>query len=119
MKKNYTIESEEEISIVRFISSANYSDLKNAIDELSLVQPKLRLWDLTAGLNLSTSELRSIAEYGKASFTNYSKIAIVAPSNLTFGLSRIHEVYREVDNFQEGVFRTEEEALEWLRKEAR
>ena len=46
-----------------------------------------------------------------------SKFAIVAPSDLAFGLGRMYEMYRDLQarsSKQVGVFRTRKEALEFL-----
>jgi len=40
-----------------------------------------------------------------------------APSDLAFGLSRIHEVYREQEVHTSRVFRSKKDALTWLHKE--
>lgn len=115
--KNYTIKIASDISIIRFVYSPSINDVKASIDELSIKQPKLRLWDLCKGMNLSEDEIIEVAEYGKLKFTSPARIAIIAPSDLTFGLSRMHEVYREHCILVERVFRNESDALEWLKNE--
>lgn len=110
----YVIETLDGITIVRFLESPVFEDITEAIDELSLYQPGLRLWDLGKGLNLSSDELRKIAEHGKRKVTAPAKIAIVCPSDLSFGLARMYDVYRQQDIIEERVFRTEKEGLTWL-----
>jgi len=116
--KNHTIKLENNISVVRFSNSPSLKDIKDAIDELSMAPTQLRLWDLSEGINLSKNEIQEIAEYGKLKFTSPAKIAILAPSDLAFALSRMHEVYRDQDIIEEKVFRNENKAIEWLRKGA-
>lgn len=52
-----------------------------------------RLWDLGKGLDFT----------------------LVGPRDLVFGLMRMYGVYREQDRHEEMVFRTEEEAMRWLK----
>ena len=44
-----------------------------------------------------------------------SKVAVIAPDDLSFGLSRVYEVYREKDEIELKVFRTEQKGIEWLK----
>ena len=112
--KNYSIEWQGNISIVRFASEFSVSDVREAVNELAIKNPGLRLWDLSNGINLSRGELQDIAEYGKSRLTPAAKLAIVAPSDVAFGLSRGHQVYREQAILLHRVFRTEREAIDWL-----
>ena len=116
MASKYTIESSQGITTVRFSLAPGEEVLRSAIDELAdHYQNDLRLWDFSIfGLSLSNSQLEKLAEYGKRRFTNPSRVAIVASEDLTFGLSRMYEVYREEDRLQFKVFRTELEARQWL-----
>jgi hypothetical protein len=67
----------------------------------------------------SMDRVRSLAHLsaGMDSPAPRSKFAIVAPSDLAFGLGRMYEMYREMEtgsNKEVGVFRTLEEALVFL-----
>ena len=114
---SYVIETIEGVSAVRFIKQATLDDIKSAMDDLSIDQPPLRLWDFSCNENWSIDELHEIAEYGKRKFTRPAKVAIVAPADITFGLSRVHEIYRQNDILNQMVFRTEKEAIEWLKNQ--
>ena len=116
MNRIYSIETSQGITTVRFSAAPGVEALKNAIDDLTdYHQSVLRLWDFSdSGLSLSNSQLEKLAEYGKRRFTMPSRVAIVAPEDFTFGLSRIYEVYREEGKLQLKVFRTELEARHWL-----
>ena len=116
MARLYSIETLQGITTVRFSAAPGVDALQNAIDDLANHhQSDLRLWDFSdSGLSLSNSQLEKLAEYGKRRFTKPSRVAIVAPEDFTFGLSRIYEVYREEDKLQFKVFRTELEARQWL-----
>jgi len=115
--KNHSINFENDISVVRFLCQPSLKDLKGAIDELSIAPTQLRLWDLSQGINLSENEIQEIAEYGKLKFTSPARIAILAPSDLAFALSRMHEVYRDQDIIEERIFRDKNKAIEWLKND--
>ncbi|MCW8956944.1 MAG: hypothetical protein OQL09_08680 [Gammaproteobacteria bacterium] len=96
-------------------------EIKSAINTIAVKNNmnELRLWDLSNGIfDLTETELRELAEYGKSSFLLPSKVAIVAPKNLEFGLSRMYEAYREEGLVKHRVFRTEQEARAWLTGQA-
>lgn len=118
MEKNYSIDIIDEVLTIRFRTAPKLDDLYGALDEVLARKPsKLRLWDLTkGGLTLTTQQLQGIAKYGKSLEFHPSKVAIVAPDMLSFGLARMFEVYREKESIEHGVFHTEEEALAWLRE---
>ncbi len=63
-------------------------------------------------MNLSEIEIQKIAEYGKLKFTSPARVAILAPADLTFGLSRMHEVYKEQAILEERIFRNENDVFE-------
>jgi len=65
--------------------------------------------------NFTTQEIISIALYGKQKFIKPNKLAIYAVKDLAFGEMRQFMVYREEENKAiPRVFRSEEEAIEWL-----
>jgi len=59
-------------------------------------------------------EIQDIAEYGKLKFVESSKMAVIAPKDLAYGILRAFEVYREQENAKARVFCTKQEATEWL-----
>ena len=65
---------------------------------------------------MTTTELNQIAEQGKSKILIPSRLAIVAPEDLSFGLSRVFNVHREDQFINQQVFRTEQEALVWFKK---
>ena len=115
MAQKYSIDTTDGVTTVRFFNKPEFDDICNAIDDVAenYLSP-LRLWDLSFGLNLTDTQLRQVAAYGKARFSIPSRIAIVAPKDLTFGMSRMYAVYREDDLVEEKIFRAEEEARSWL-----
>lgn len=76
----------------------------------------LRLWDVTCGIDLSAEELEQLGELGKDSFnlSAHSKVAVLAPSDLAFGLARTFEVHRADTTTELRVFREEQAARQWL-----
>jgi len=62
-------------------------------------------------------EIQKISAYGKSKFTKPNKLAVVASDNLAYGEMRALMAYRAQPELSAAqVFRTEQDALEWLRK---
>jgi len=120
MEKNYTLEIVDDVTVVRFFIKPGPDEIRMSIDEVAAISASgLRLWDLSAGgWDLTTEELEEIADYAKIKFLPPSKVAIVAPEDLSYGLSRIYEAVRKQENLQIDIFRTEQEALAWLRAQS-
>jgi hypothetical protein len=115
MSKNYVIVSKDGITTIRFSIDPGLDDLCNAIDDVAENDlSELRLWDLSNGFSLNDND--ELAEYGKSKFSIPSKAAVIAPKDLTFGLARVHDVYREDEFLKQRIFRTEQEALAWLKE---
>ena len=118
MHNIFSVRLVDGITAIRFTQKPEFSDIIQAIDEASKTDAEgLRLWDLSAGLDLSDPQLRQIAEYGKNKLPASAKVAIVAPQDLTFGITRVYEVYRKHEQLDFMVFRTEQEAIKWLKPE--
>ena len=116
MDKNYSIEIIDQIIEIRFHRSPKRVDWLSAFEEMAEKDRYgLRLWDISCGVDiLSNMEIAWIADLGKKTFGAYGKAAVVARDDLSFGLARIHDVYREEENFEIRVFRKRHEAFEWL-----
>jgi len=113
--KNHVIEIINGVTEVRFIDVAGLTDLRSAMDDIAKnYYSELRLWDMSSGVNLTESDVKQVASHAKSTFLLPGKSAIVAPSDLTFGISRMGDVYREDGVLMQGVFRTKNEALVWL-----
>ncbi len=117
--KIYIIEYESGITRIGFSRKPTYEETKSAIDDLAENYPyEKRLWDFRdLEFDFTMDEIRAIAEYGKLKFIKPNRIAIIASDDLAYGQIRAFEVYREQEDHSVArVFRTEPEALEWLRQ---
>jgi hypothetical protein len=118
MLKNYSIEVVDEICVVRFFQKPTPSEALSAIDDASDIGKfQRRLWIYQEGADLKTDEIQKIAKHCVEIWPLPSKVAIVASDTLTFGLARMHDVYREQEGVETRVFRTEQEAIGWLENE--
>ena len=115
MGKPYRIESESGITTIRFSTSPTLDEICDAIDDIVENFPSaLRVWDFSNGFDLTDAQLQKLAEYGKAKFLMPSKVAVIAPHDLAYGLARVHDVYREDGFLEQKIFRTEPQARAWL-----
>ena len=74
-----------------------------------------RLWDFRGcTIDLSNEELRSIVEYGGARDREPGRVAILADTDLIYGLGRMYEVFRSSGASTYRTFRHEARALAWL-----
>ena len=94
------------------------ADILAAIDALSVegvYASRCRLWDFRGcTVDLSSEELREIAEIGAARDQEPGRVAILADSDLIYGLGRMYEVVRSSPSSEYRAFRSESEALSWL-----
>jgi len=103
----------------------SYEDVKAYLDEL-LVDPRFRpgmpgLIDCRRVKSLfSISDLRKTAADARLrpQLQVPGRAAVLASSNLIYGLLRMYEVFNEGNPAEIRVFRAPEEALRWLRGEA-
>lgn len=119
MDKCYSIEKNNGITKICFFRKPKMSELKKAMDDvLEKGDCDLRLWEFKAGVVLDTSQIEEIAQYGEKIWPVPSRAAIVAADDLSFGLARIHDVYRDQNRRETMVFRTIQEAIKWLKEES-
>lgn len=118
MQKKYSIEIIDGIISIRIFERLN---LSLAIEMMKMIAVRgafrRRLWVLEAGINLSNDEIEQLGQEGKKTWATPSKAAIVASDDLSYGILRIHDVYREQEDHETNTFRSEEEALAWLKIE--
>ena len=117
MAKKYIIEIIDGIVEVRFTEDPEAQDICDSLDDAAQVSPNnLRLWDYTCGANLTGHDIEQVAEHARTIQIQSGRVAIVAPQDLTFGLFRMYEVHRKEERIQLSVFRSIEEAREWLKR---
>jgi hypothetical protein len=114
----------ERLRVVLIEGAIGDADLYEAFSALWLspdYDPGLdELIDLrgVTGLGVTSSGIRRLGETSLELHrgTPAVRVAIVAPDNLTFGLSRMYEAFVEESNSEYNVFRSLEEALSWLKR---
>lgn len=114
----YSIKAANGIIQVSFSRQPEVEEFRHAIVEVAHHKNnQFRIWDLSCGVTWTPDESAAIARYAKETFsTPASKVAIIAPDNLTFGLFRVHDVFRQDDLTEQIVFRSAGEAYEWINK---
>ncbi len=116
MDKIYSIETEDGVTSIHFFKKASIDDVNSAFNELMKSNPsRLRLCHLEEGWNLSPSQIQEFASYTKSKSTTEIRLAVVTTEELSYGLTRMFQAYREGDNFSQQNFTTESEATAWLK----
>ena len=117
MQANHHITIEGDIVIITLSKNIDFQSMCAIWDDIvSDYNCTKRLWDLTHFTGMpSQEELVSFARYANEVELPKSYSAMVAPTDILFGIMRQHQVYRERDkNTTVRVFRTVEEARSWL-----
>jgi hypothetical protein len=115
MRLTYKISSSLGITVIRFLSVATYDGIVKAVNDLADSSSiDKRLWDLTAGLDMSSLETQNLAEFISEKLPRHAKAAVVAPDGLAFGVSRMLEARRINMYTTTFIFRTMDEAVHWL-----
>ena len=118
MSAQIKITPKDNMVIVQITGHATLQDFYDAIDQISdgtKYLYKRRFFDLRKCLFfLSTDELEALADKSKRLGQEYSKVAILVDSDLSFGLSRVYEVFRADKNVESVVFRDKAEAMAWI-----
>ena len=121
MSKKYSIEIIDGITVIRFSKIPGFSDFVSAIEDVVTIDKHgRRLWDLSCGVDrkdATIDKIEELAKIGKNALPGPGKAALIAPEDFTFGIARMHDVFRGKENYEIRVFRTEQEALVWLKKE--
>ena len=96
------------------------SGAAEAYSEKNIPTHKYQIIDFTncSSFDLSSSDMQEIARIDiAASETNSDiKIAIVAPTDVAFGMSRLYEVYADETGFDIMVFRNAKDAETWIQE---
>ena len=113
---SYVISRENGIVRIDFRRSPNREEVLHLALELNAIEDATRrLYVIVdADILLSTAEVKEGAEYAKSLDRQPDRIAVVAPNDISHGISRIFKVFRESPETEMEVFRTLEEARAWL-----
>ena len=110
----WIVDLSEGITTLRFTKRPSLDDICAAIDEVAeKYMSDRRLWDFSAeGLDVTTTQLQRLAEYGRQKFPDPAKVAFAANDNLAYGISRMYQVEAVRDDVSTSmmVFRTAQEA---------
>ena len=114
---DYSIERDENITTIRLHRELTLDEVLDVVDQVAQSDvSNRRLWDLTRNFVFTSAEIAQIAERGKTHWPSASRVAYVAADDLSFGLLRMFEVYREQENYETRVFREEQGARDWLKE---
>lgn len=118
MSAQITITRDDELAIIKVVGHPTVQeivDVNIGLAEGGDYVVKNRLWDFRESqVDFSTAELVKMAELNSQLGRSYHKTAILVGSDLTFGLSRMYQVFREPEHTAVSVFRDEGEAMRWL-----
>lgn len=111
----FSIEECGRITAITFHEKPGFETVKAAMDQaLEKGTCVLRLWDFSIGTQLSKQDILAIATRGRTMWPEPSRGAIIAQDDLSFGLMRMHDVYRERELQETRTFRTRNAGIEWL-----
>lgn len=115
------IDSQYDLTTFTVVGKVAAEVVRNAIQKFYEGNVTMNvLWDLSGSdlSSITSSEINGIAKTPRkyASMRTGGKTAIAAPTDLTFGLTRMYGIMTEVQDlpFETQVFRTTEEAHQWL-----
>lgn len=104
--------------MAEYTSQELWGAYETALEDPTFPKNAVFLMDVTYSKSLAgrpPENISATAEFLGPRAERFGKrCAIVAPSDLYFGLMRMAAVYGERFGVETGVFRTEDEALEWL-----
>ncbi|MDJ0710745.1 MAG: STAS/SEC14 domain-containing protein [Woeseiaceae bacterium] len=115
MSPKLLIEKMDGVTTLRLTRQLTLDDFLQMLDDIDDGKvTDRRLWDATNFFDFTAAEIRQIAARVKKKWPHAERVAFVAADDLTFGLARMFEAFREEEGFLTKVFRDEEEARAWL-----
>ena len=118
------VESESDLTVFTIVGEVTADDVRDTIHKFYGGRVTLNvLWDLSQGdvRKLSADDVYSIANTRRiyAEMRKGGKTAIVAPTDIAFGLTRMYEFMTDIQDysFKTQAFRTTQEAYRWLLEE--
>jgi hypothetical protein len=95
MSLDYQITTEGDITFINFLTTVTFDKITRAVDDLAEhFSIEKRLWNLTVGYDMNSLEIQNIVEYISDKLPQKAKAAVVAPDDLSYGLSRMLEARR-------------------------
>ncbi|MEM0953871.1 MAG: hypothetical protein AAGI24_06995 [Pseudomonadota bacterium] len=116
----YEISREGPVTRIEFLQSPERDDLLALISDLAeLEDSQLRLYVfLQTELLATTADMRAAAGVAREGNRQPDRVAIVAPGNVTYTITRVFKVFRESEITTLAIFRDLEEARAWLVSDA-
>lgn len=113
---SFSVENSEGVTTIRFLRDLGLEEILAIVDVIAEKEKgNRRLWDIREHFHLNTAEIRTLAKRGRILWPNAARVAYCVSNDVTFGLLRMFEVFREQDNYQTRVFRDEQVARQWLK----
>ena len=122
MPVSVNTEQYDDLVIIKGIDQLSFHDIVMALRYLYSCQAAGNmLWDFSEAslAPVSTEDILKIVEFSVRNVESreLSKVAIVAPRNLEYGVSRMFQSYGGKLPFDVSIFRAMDEALAWLGKD--
>lgn len=122
MPIEYDIIENKQLVLVKGSGVVSGNDVISHLEDLSMdnryIAPMKKLVDYRSidSINVITEEAIAIAQKKREFSTIFSgeRCAFVSPRDLTFGTSRVHQALIDGADINTMVFRSIEEALDWL-----
>jgi hypothetical protein len=120
MSMIFKITEMQDILVISITGDPCVDDIKQILDQIqnaSGYTHSARLWDFQASsFTFSQNEVLDIASYASTSDRRPAKVAMLVKEDLSYGVSRMYEVFRNTDLTQINVFKDKTEAVRWLRE---
>ncbi len=117
---SFEIVEGDEYLTIRLFGQVSKNDAKGVIDAITedgTIRHPRRLWDLReCEFTLGSNELMELASVARSRDPEQGKGAVLVGKDLTFGLLRIYQAFRESESNDVMVFRDEAEAIDWVRQ---
>ena len=121
MPIRYTVDRERAVLVARAsgdLTDADLLDYAMALqgdDTTSEARHELvDLRDIQSGDGVTSSGVRRLAEFWRDAGVSDGKLAIIAESPVSYGMSRMYQTLRDDGPDRIEVFRSEEDAWKWL-----
>ncbi len=113
------LEGDDYLTITLF-GPVSKNDARGVIDAITrngTIMHSRRLWDLReCEFTLNSDELMELASIARSRDPEQGRGAVLVGKDLTFGLLRIYQAFRESESNDVMEFRDEDEAIAWVRQ---